>query len=114
MADRNCFVAMREYRTLLADGTVADIALTLSDLNDETISDRFARAQNAVAYGVVSILGVEGAPQYPAIWLQLADQIAITVADEDPDLTPELKEVVARYLAVFFADIAEVAPSFPS
>jgi hypothetical protein len=114
MADPNGAVVMREYRAQLADGTIADIAFTLGDLNGETISARFARAQNAVAYGLVSILGVEGALQHPAVWLQLADQIAITVADDDANLTPELKAVVARYWRCSSLISRRSRPIFPS
>jgi hypothetical protein len=32
------------------------------------------------------------------------------VADEDPDLGEDIRAVIARYLAVFFNDIADVAP----
>jgi len=44
------------------------------------------------------------------VWLQLPTQLALTVADGDEDLGEDLKQIIARYLIQFIADIAPVAP----
>jgi hypothetical protein len=60
--------------------------------------------------GLVSIRGLPDAPRYPVIWVNTDAKVGVTVADEDDDLSPELKQIISRYLAVFFNDIASIAP----
>jgi hypothetical protein len=71
---------------------------------------RFARQAGAGHHGLVAILGLQGAPLYPVIWVMTDRQLGVAVSDEDEDLSEVLKVIVAHYLAVFFADIVAVAP----
>ncbi|SJZ92734.1 hypothetical protein SAMN02745126_02908 [Enhydrobacter aerosaccus] len=108
--DPDGFRALREYRVTLPDGVIADIAFVLCDLAQDTSSSQFAREQKARAYGLISILGPVDAPEYPIIWLQHPDHIALTLSDEDADLSADLKLVITRYLPLFFAEVAPLAP----
>jgi hypothetical protein len=51
-----------------------------------------------------------GVPEHAVVWLQFPDQIAITVTDEGPELSSELKAVIGDHLAQFFDDVADIAP----
>jgi hypothetical protein len=99
----------REYEMTSEHGN-GSIAFTLGDLNADTMPARFAKHVGAEAFGLVSILGFPEAPVRPVIWVLVNQKLGITVADEDRDLTDALKLIVARYIAVFFNDIADIAP----
>jgi hypothetical protein len=103
-------LAYREYEVTTPSGESGSLALTLGDADADFMPARFAKHAGARAFGLVSILGFSDAPRYPVIWLQMESQIGVTVADGDDDLSPELRQIIARYLAVFFNDIAPVAP----
>ncbi|HEY6980599.1 hypothetical protein [Reyranella sp.] len=103
-------IAYREYEVPMPDGTTANLAFTLGDMTADSIPAEFARRQGALAYGLVSVIDVPGAPRHALIWLQGRTPLALTVADEDSDLGEPLQQAIARCMAVFFADIAPVAP----
>jgi hypothetical protein len=103
-------VAYREYEISLPDGGRASVAFTLGAPDLDTVPATMARVHGALAYGLISIADYPGAPEYPMVWLQTKTELGITVADDDEDLADPLKRMIARYLAVFFADIAPIAP----
>lgn len=107
-------IAVRVYVTPSPTGHSAVIAFTLADKDADTLQAKFARETGAVAYGLVSIVGWPDAPEYPMIWTHDRTQFGIVVADEDTDLDEETQAIIARYLAVFFKDIADVAPELGS
>jgi hypothetical protein len=103
-------IAYREYEVTMPDFSKANLGFTLGDKNADRLEARFAAKTGALAFGLVSVVGVPDAPQYPVVWTHNHTQLGITVAEEDKEMSKELKVVVARYIAVFFADIADVAP----
>jgi hypothetical protein len=103
-------IAYREYEVPMPDGTTASLAFTLGDITIDSVPANFAREHGALAYGLVSVIDVPEAPQFPLVWTQNQTQLALAVADEDNDLSDSLKQVIARYIAIFFADIAPIAP----
>jgi hypothetical protein len=103
-------VAYREYEVALAQGGTASMTFTLASRNAESVVSDVARSLQAGAYGFVSILDYPGAPRHPVIWLQLPTQFALMVADGDEDLSPDLKQIIARRLMKFISDIAPIAP----
>jgi len=103
-------VAYREYQVPLVEGGAASLAFTLGRTDIDSVAAELAHSVGARAYGLVSLVGYPGAPRYPVVWLQLPTQLALTVADGDEDLGEDLKQIIARYLIQFIADIAPVAP----
>ena len=103
-------LAYREYEIAAPDGRTGSIGFTLGRADADSPAADFARQAQARAHGLVSILDYPGAPRHPAIWLQTEAQLGISVADEDEELSDDLRQIVARYLAVFFNDIAAIAP----
>jgi len=103
-------IAFREYEVPMPDGSKASIELTLGDLSVHSMAADFARQNGALAYGLVNVVDLDGAPDFPLIWTQGETEFGITVADGDPDPTDELKAIIARFIGVFFADIATIAP----
>jgi len=103
-------LAYREYEIAAPDGGTASIAFTLGRADADTGTADFARQAEARAHGLVSVLHYPGAPRHPAIWLQTEAGLGISVADEDGDLSDDLRQIVARCLAMFFNDIAAIAP----
>ena len=101
-------LAYREYEIAAPGGGTASIAFTLGRADADTAAADFARNAEARAHGLVSVLYYPGAPQHPAIWLQTEAGLGISVADEDGDLSDDLRQVVARCLAMFFNDIAAI------
>src|SRR4051812_29669794 len=87
-------VAYREYEVPLASGRNASSAFTLGKLNVDSVPANLAKQQNAKAYGLVSILDYPDAPQYPVVWLQTDTMLGIVVADDDKELSEELRQIV--------------------
>jgi hypothetical protein len=97
-------VAQREYRASL-NGQSGSICIALGQPNADTMSGRFARHTGAWAYGLISVAGLEAAPQAPIIWILADNKIGLTAQGKDRQLSAELRRLIARYLGVFFADI---------
>jgi hypothetical protein len=97
-------VAYREYRVSL-DGESGSVAITLGKPDADTMPGKFARHVGACAYGLVSIVGLEGAPRLPAVWVLSDTKVGLVVQGEDHALGDKLKSLIARYIGVFFADI---------
>src|SRR4051812_9391921 len=102
-------LAYREYE-VNSDGHSGSMAFTLGQPDADTMASRFAKHVGAYPYGLISILGLPGAPRFPVIWVQTAEQLGVTVADEDLELTDRLKQLIARHITVFFNDVATIAP----
>jgi hypothetical protein len=103
-------IAVREYEVMLPDGTIASISFTLGDLQQDSIPAEFARSNGALAYGLVSVEGVEGAPDFPMLWTRAENGLNITASDDDGELSDELRKIIARAIAVFFRDLGQIAP----
>jgi len=102
-------VAYREYEATI-HGATGSLAFTLGDPDADTMPARFAKYAGAHAFGLISLLGFPNAPRRAVIWLQTAEQLGVTVSDEDEQLSDDLKQLIARQIAVFFQDIAPIAP----
>jgi hypothetical protein len=99
-------IAYREYEVPMPDGSTASFAFTLGDMTADSVPAEFARRHGVVAYGLVSVVDVPDAPQFPLVWTQDRSQVALAVAEEDEDISEDLKERIARCMALFFTDIA--------
>src|SRR4051812_24379951 len=102
-------IAYREYVIPAPGGGTANIAFTLRRAGTAPPGD-FAPRTDARAHGLVSLVDYPGAPRHPAMWEQSDSGLRLTAADQDRDLSPEISQLIARYLAVFFNDVAAVAP----
>ena len=102
--------AGREYEVSLPDGTRGKLGFALGDLGVDNAFTRHARSWEAVAFGLISFEGLPGAPQRPILWTQTPTDVVMTVADQDRQPSGELQRLIARYLAIYCADIAEIAP----
>src|SRR4051794_6196013 len=96
-------LAYREYPLPLPDGSRAVIALTLGDREVETLEAKFARENGAVAFGLVSMTDVPGAPQHPFIWMQDWKHLSLAV-EGDYEISGELETIIFLYIAVFFEE----------
>jgi hypothetical protein len=97
-------VAYREYRISL-NGLSGSVGISLGRPDADTMPCRFARHVRASAYGLVSIVGLDAAPQKPIVWILAGTKIGLTVQGRDGELSVDLRRLIARYLGVFFADI---------
>jgi hypothetical protein len=103
-------LAYREYEVLLRGRATGSIAFTLGDMSLNTAPANFARMAGALAFGLISLADVPHAPVHPFIWTHDETRLEITVAAEEGDLSDELRGMIARYIVVFFAEIAPIAP----
>jgi NADPH-dependent curcumin reductase CurA len=101
----------REYRVTVRDHAGA-VAFTLGDIGANTAGARLAQFAEARLYGLIAILGVPGAPRYPVIWVFRSGQIGLAIAEEDRELSEDLKQIIADKIDVFFADIGSMVPDF--
>ena len=102
--------AGREYEVSLRDGTRGKIGFALGDMSLDNAFTRHARSLDAVGFGVISFAGIPGAPQNSMLWTQTPSDTTMTVADGDRQPDGELQRLIARYIAIYFADIAAIAP----
>jgi hypothetical protein len=102
-------IAYREYEIPAPGRGTASIAFTLRRADATPVGD-FARRPDAWAHGMVSVVDYPGIPYDPVIWLQTHTHLHLTAADHDRDLGNEQTQLIGRYLAVFFSDLAPIAP----
>jgi hypothetical protein len=102
--------AGREYEVSLPDGSRGKLGFALGDLALDNAFTRHARSLNALGFGVVSFAGLPGAPERSMLWTQTSTETVMTVADGDRQPNSELQHLIARYLAIYFSDIATIAP----
>jgi hypothetical protein len=103
-------LAYIEYQIFMPDRYVGTLAFTLGDLTVDSAPAKFARSHGALAYGLVAALDVPEAPELPMIWTQENQAVTVTSAVEDREITADLKTILGRMIAIFFADIASIAP----
>jgi hypothetical protein len=102
--------AGREYAVALADGSRGRLGFALGDFGLDNAFTRHARSLNALGFGVISFAGLPDAPERAMMWVQTPTDTVMTVADGDLQPNSELQHLIARYLAVYFSDIAAIAP----
>ena len=54
---------------------------------------KFARRQNALAFGLLSIVGVSDAPKRPLLWMVDAEGLALAKEEHDTPISGELQEL---------------------
>ena len=102
--------AGRAYEVSLLDGAKGRLGFALGDLALDNAFTRHAHSLGAIGFGVVSFEGLPGAPERSMLWTQTPTDTVMTVADGDRQPNSELQHLIARYLAIYFLDIAEIAP----
>jgi hypothetical protein len=102
--------AYREYALMLPDGSKMTIAVTLGDLEADTIPARFARAHDGVAHGLVSVLDMPGAPELPIVWVVNASELILASAPGDREMSADLDALIGEHLGLFFVQTAPYAP----
>ncbi len=102
--------AGREYDVSLRDGSRGKLGFALGDLALDNAFTRHARSLNALGFGIISFAGLPGAPERSMLWTQTPTDTAMTLADGDRQPDTELQHLIAKYLAMYFADIASIAP----
>ncbi|MBS0540001.1 MAG: hypothetical protein JSR47_14645 [Proteobacteria bacterium] len=102
--------ANREYEVTTPEGGKGRLGFALGDLAQDNAFTRHARSLGALGFGVISFAGIPGAPQSSMLWTQTATDTAMTVADGDRQPSGELQRLIAKYIAIYFADIAAIAP----
>ena len=100
----------RKYEVLLNSGATGSIAFTLGDMDRESPGTLLARRAGALAFGLISLADVPGAPRYPFVWTHDAMQFGVTVAEDDADLSDELRGIIVRYICMFLDEIAPLVP----
>ena len=58
----------------------------------------FARRQNALAFGLLSIVGVSDAPGRPLLWMVDAEGLALAKEEHDIQISGELQKLTELYL----------------
>ena len=99
-------LAYREYQLQAPGGTLASAAFTLSDLSVDNVASEFAKRIDAVAFGLISVMGWPGGPRMPIVWVQLTTRVGLCPVDFDDVIPSELQPVLAHLIAIFFRDIA--------
>jgi len=99
----------REYGVMLDSGATGIIAVTLGDIDLDSPTAFLARRCSAPAFGLISLADVPGAPQCPFVWIQDETQLGVTIAEQDGDLSDELRGIIAHYICVFLAEIGPLA-----
>jgi hypothetical protein len=104
-------VAVREYEIVMPNGVVGKLTYAMCDPREtDTAPARFARLQRAQAYGLITVEGVADAPRTPIVWLMIEDQIAVTVGDDEPDITVELRKAIEKHMQEYLQDVTDLAP----
>jgi hypothetical protein len=102
--------AGREYDVSLRDGSRGKLGFALGDLALDNAFTRHARSLDALGFGIVSFAGLPGAPERSMLWTQTPAETVMTLADGDRQPESELQHLIAKYIAIYFADIAKIAP----
>jgi len=102
--------AGREYEVSLRDGTKGRLGFALGDLALDNAFTRYARSLNALGFGIISFAGLPGAPERSMLWIQTPTETVMTLADGDRQPDSELQHLVAKFIAIYFSDIAAIAP----
>ncbi len=103
-------LAVREYVLVLSDGSRVSMAITLGDPEADGFAARLARENDAVAYGLISVLDAPEAPEAPIVWMVNADSLSLAKAAGDGKVSAELQGLIGLYLGLFFVQTAPFAP----
>jgi hypothetical protein len=101
-------LAYREYD--VNDGAAICLAITLGDLEADTIAAQFARERKAVAYGLISVLEMPDDRKRPIVWIVDDNELSLAMEMEEQPISAELVEVLQLYLGRFFLETAPIAP----
>jgi hypothetical protein len=100
--------AYREYQFDL-NGEHGSIALTLGDQRSDDPIATFARDQvQAVRFGMINVLGISDGPSRPIFWAETATQLTMMPADDDPNPSPHLQQIITEHLQQFLGEIDRV------
>jgi hypothetical protein len=94
----------------LPDGTKGTLGFALVDLALDNAFTRHARSLNATGFGIISFHGLPRAPERSMMWTQTPTDTVMTLANRDRQPSGELQRLIARYLAIYFADVSRIAP----
>lgn len=100
----------REYQARLRDGASVHIAFTLGDESLESPARSVARRLGAEAFGMISLIEIATDSRYLFVWTHDDRELAIIAAEDNARVRDELKDLVGRYVCVFLADAAALAP----
>jgi hypothetical protein len=103
-------LAYREYDVELNDGAAICLAITLGDLEADTIAAQFARERKAVAYGLISVLEMPDDRKSPIVWIVGDNKLSLAMGVDEQPISNELVEVLRLYLGLFFIQTAPIAP----
>jgi hypothetical protein len=103
-------VAYRAYKLALPDGESVDIAITLGQMDVESVPANFARKHDALAYGLVSLLDMPCAPSYPLMWMYAGSRLSIVTTEDDVEPDATLLALISRCLGLFIAGLAPISP----
>jgi hypothetical protein len=106
--------AYREYEVELSDQSKVSLAFIMGRLEDDTRAARFARRQNALAFGLLSIVGVSDAPGRPLLWMVDAEGLALAKEEHDIQISGELQKLTELYLRLFLIQVRPIAPHWAS
>ena len=104
-------LAYRDYEALTCDGRLISVAFTLGDLNSDTAFAKLARRTGALHFGLVSLLHLEQTFQCPLVWMYTKGEVCLCSVEKAPELDQSFEDEILRYLAIFFADVACLAPA---
>jgi hypothetical protein len=104
-------LAYREYDAELSDGAIVSLAFTLGDSNADTGTARFAREHNALAFGLIFVRDLPGAPSGPIVWLVDGTHLSLATESDRP-ISEELRDLIELYLERYFIEITPIAPQF--
>lgn len=102
--------ASREYEVTTPAGGKGRLGFALGDLAQDNAFTRHARSLDALGFGVISFAGIPDAPKNSMLWVQTPTDTAMTVADGDMQPSGELQRLIAKYIAIYFKEIAAIAP----
>jgi hypothetical protein len=103
-------LAYRKYEFTL-NGEDGSIALTLGDPNSADPIAVFAiQAAVAINFGMINVLGYSDGPSRTLVWALTSTELMMIPSDEDDDVSPGLHDVISKCLAMFFDEVAPLAP----
>ena len=102
-------LAWRQYEVKLASGRAVTLGFSLADPDDKTMG-RLKKAHDASHLGLVIVLGDPDSLEEVVLWFQQATSLTLISQNGDVEIGEEVKGLLARYFAVFFDDIKDIAP----
>lgn len=115
-AKRRCppgSLAWQQYQVRLVSGRTATLGFSLADPNDKTMA-RMKREYDATHLGLLIVLDDPDSVEEVVLWFQQATSLTLVSHNGDMLIGAEVRGLLARYFAVFFDDIRDVAPDLAS